>query len=44
MRNTDIAEKSDELIACVTKDRLGGTEDTVTKYTKKFGKTDLHIL
>ena len=44
MRNTDIAEKSDELIACVARDRLGGTEDTVKKYLNKFNKNKLHIL
>jgi len=44
IRNGDIAENSDVLIACVAKDRLGGTEDTITKYTKKFNKTKLYIL
>ena len=31
----DIAEKSDVLVACVTKDRTGGTEDTIKKFLKK---------
>jgi hypothetical protein len=33
-RNTDIAKMSDILIACVSLDRTGGTEDTIKKYTK----------
>jgi hypothetical protein len=33
-RNTDIAIKSDVLIACVAKDRTGGTEDTIRKFEK----------
>ena len=37
VRNTKIAEHSDILIACVTKDRTGGTEDTIKKF-KKLGK------
>lgn len=35
MRNTDIAKESDILIACVSEDRTGGTEDTIKKF-KKF--------
>lgn len=35
LRNTDIAKDSDILIACVSEDRTGGTEDTITKF-KKF--------
>lgn len=31
-RNTDVARKSDELIACVAPYRTGGTEDTITKW------------
>jgi hypothetical protein len=34
LRNTDIAKASDILIACVAKDRTGGTEDTIKKYLK----------
>ena len=34
IRNTYIAEDSDILIACVAKDRTGGTEDTIKKYLK----------
>jgi hypothetical protein len=35
IRNTDIARDSDVLIACVSSDRTGGTEDTIKKF-KKF--------
>lgn len=34
IRNTDIAMKSDILIACVAEDRKGGTEDTIAKFKK----------
>jgi hypothetical protein len=34
VRNTDIANNSDVLIACVAEDRLGGTEDTIRKFHK----------
>ena len=33
-RNTDIAMHSYVIIACVSKDREGGTEDTINKYEK----------
>lgn len=39
IRNTDIAEQSDFLIACVASDRTGGTEDTIKKF-KKFHPED----
>lgn len=35
IRNTDIALTSEILIACVSSDRTGGTEDTIKKF-KKF--------
>lgn len=35
VRNGDIATESDVLIACVSKDRTGGTEDTIKKFLKK---------
>jgi hypothetical protein len=35
IRNTDIAMKADELIACVASDRTGGTEDTIKKFEKR---------
>lgn len=33
-RNTYIAKVSDHLIACVSDDRIGGTEDTIEKFLK----------
>jgi hypothetical protein len=33
-RNADIAGHSDVIIACVSKDRSGGTEDTIKKFDK----------
>uniref|UniRef100_A0A6M3LJU2 DNA recombination-mediator protein A n=1 Tax=viral metagenome TaxID=1070528 RepID=A0A6M3LJU2_9ZZZZ len=35
IRNTEIANNSDILIACVAKDRKGGTEDTIEKFCKR---------
>ncbi len=32
VRNIDIAKNSDKLIACVSSNRTGGTEDTIKKY------------
>jgi len=32
VRNLEIAKESDRLIACVSRDRTGGTEDTIKKY------------
>lgn len=37
LRNTDIAKAADVLIACVSEDRTGGTEDTVKKFIKFNG-------
>lgn len=37
LRNTLIAEDADILITCVSKDRTGGTEDTIRQY-RKLGK------
>lgn len=37
IRNTDIAKNSDIILAVVSKDRKGGTEDTIKK-AQKFGK------
>lgn len=42
-RNSLIALAADTLIACVAKDRTGGTEDTIKKY-KKLGKNDLILV
>lgn len=35
IRNSDIAEDADILIACVAEDRTGGTEDTIKKFLKR---------
>lgn len=43
MRNTDIAKNSDILIACVSEDRTGGTEDTIKKYLR-LGKDKLFLV
>lgn len=43
IRNTYIARDSDVLIACVAKDRTGGTEDTVKKYLK-LNKKELVLI
>ncbi len=32
IRNNKIAEDSDVLVACVSKDRMGGTEDAIKKF------------
>ncbi len=43
IRNTDIAKFSTELIACVAKDRKGGTEDTIKKFKKFHPKGKIHL-
>ena len=43
-RNIYIARDSDILIACVAKDRTGGTEDTIKKFIKGKGKDNLIIV
>jgi hypothetical protein len=40
VRNAAIADSSDILIACVSKDRTGGTEDTIKKFIKTLTKVD----
>lgn len=40
LRNGDIANQADILIACVAKDRTGGTEDTITKFLKRLQLTE----
>ena len=44
IRNTDIAENSDILIACVSKDRTGGTEDTIKKFLKEKDENSLILV
>jgi len=43
IRNTDIARESDVLIACVSDDRTGGTEDTIKKW-KKMHEDDSDLI
>ena len=43
-RNGIIAEWSEFLIACVSKDRTGGTEDTIKKYTNIKGTEKLFLV
>ena len=44
-RNADIAGYSDVIIACVSPDRTGGTEDTIKKFDKfKKGKGKVVIV
>ena len=43
IRNTYIARDADVLIACVSKDRTGGTEDTIKKYLA-LGKNKLYLV
>lgn len=43
VRNTEIARWSDDLIAVVSPDRKGGTEDTVKKFTNFHGHDKLVI-
>ena len=40
IRNTDIADHSDRLIACTAPDRKGGTEDTIHKYLYEIDVTE----
>lgn len=44
IRNKQIAEESDYLIACVSKDRTGGTEITINEFIKHKGKDNLIIV
>ena len=41
-RNTPVAEMSDIMIACVAKDRKGGTEDTIKKFLRQIKKDWKH--
>jgi len=43
LRNTNIAKYGDVLIACVAKDRTGGTEDTIKKFKKFHPKGKIHL-
>jgi hypothetical protein len=44
IRNTYIARDSDVLIACVSEDRKGGTEDTIKKFLKNKNKSNLFLV
>lgn len=44
IRNTDIALNSNVLIACVSEDRTGGTEDTIKKFIKFHGAQNLILV
>lgn len=43
IRNTDIAKLGNELIACVAKDRTGGTEDTIKKFKRFHPEGEIHL-
>ena len=44
IRNTDIAKNSNILIACVSANRTGGTEDTIRKFIKFHGAENLNVV
>ena len=44
IRNTEIARESETLIACVSDDRTGGTEDTIKKFKKFHPNGELIIV
>lgn len=44
MRNGLIAEDADLLIACVSEDRTGGTEDTIGKFLRLKSKDNLILV
>lgn len=44
IRNSQIANDADVLIACVSKNRKGGTEDTIKKFLKRKSEKDLVIV
>jgi len=44
IRNTDIAKNSNILIASVQLNRTGGTEDTIKKFIKFYGNTNLILV
>ena len=44
IRNIDIARESDILIACVSSDRTGGTEDTIKKFLINHQRDRLSIV
>lgn len=43
IRNTEVAKFGNEIIACVSSDRTGGTEDTIRKFKKFHPNEPIHI-
>ena len=43
-RNTTIAKDADVLIACVSEDRKGGTEDTIRKFLEEKNVSNLILV
>ena len=43
VRNTFIAQRSYVMIACVSEDRRGGTEDTIEKFMKSHASDELYL-
>lgn len=43
-RNTLIAQDSDVLVACVSEDRKGGTEDTIKKFKKFYPEREVILV
>lgn len=44
IRNTDVAKNSDVILACVSHDRTGGTEDTIKKFLKEKSEDKLYLV
>lgn len=44
VRNKDIAQHSDILIACVSEDRIGGTENTIKHFQKLHPEADIILV
>ena len=42
-RNTLVAEYGTDMIACVAKDRKGGTEDTIKKFKKFHPESEIQL-
>ena len=43
VRNSQIAQESDYLIACTTTNKKGGTEDTIKKF-EKLNKGEVYVV
>lgn len=44
VRNKDIAKWSDILIACVSEERVGGTENTIELFMKKENHREMYLV